>query len=118
MVRWAEDSAVEVQESPDGKQLLTVIAPEYDASFDVWGNCPVQAFGTVLGRDLYFRARHGGWSFDVADQAGNLPSDGYRESDGFYREGKYADAGWMPHREAVKIIAQCLREYSGSGSRG
>jgi hypothetical protein len=66
-----------------------------------------------LGRDLYFRARHDSWSFDVADRAGNLPSDGSRDSDGFHREGDYPEAGWMPLREAVKIIARCLREYVG-----
>ena len=107
---------VDVRESPDGLALLTVMAPEYDASFEVWGNCPVQALGTVLGRDLYFRARHDGWTFDVADRDGNLPSDGFRDSDGFYREGKYPNAGWMPHRKAVAIVEQCLREYTeGSG---
>jgi hypothetical protein len=60
-----------------------VNAPELDASFEVYGNCPVQGVGTVLGRDLYFRARHDGWSFDVADGAGHLPSDRHRDSDGF-----------------------------------
>jgi len=77
----------------------------------VYGNYPVQAFGTVLGRQLYFRGRHAGWSVDAADRAGSLPSDGYRDSDGFYREGDCPNAGWMPLQEAVKIIARCLREY-------
>jgi hypothetical protein len=103
---------MELRESPDGLALLTVTAPEHDASFEVWGNCPVQALGTVCGRDLYFRARHDGWTFDVADHAGNLPSDDFRGSDGFYREGEYPNAGWMPHREAVAIIEKCLREYT------
>jgi len=87
-----EGSAMEVRDSPDGLELLTVTAPEFNAVFEVYGNCPVQGFGTVLGRDLYFRVRHDGWSFDVADHAGNLPSDGYHESDGFYREGDYPKA--------------------------
>ena len=104
---------MEIHPHPEGLELLRVEAPEYDATFEVYGNCPVQAFGTVLGRELYFRARHDGWGFDVADRDGNLPSDGYRDSDGFYREGGYPDAGWMPLREAVKIIARCLREYVG-----
>ena len=96
---------MEIHPHLEGLKLLRVEAPEYDATFEVYGNCPVQAFGTVLGRELYFRARHEGWSFDVADHAGNLPSDGYRDSDGSYREGRYPNAGWMPLREAVKIIA-------------
>jgi hypothetical protein len=52
----------------------------------------------------------------VADHAGNLPSDGCRDSDGFSREGGYPNAGWMPLREAVKIIARCLREYVGDAA--
>jgi hypothetical protein len=67
----------------------------------------------VLGRELYFRARHDGWSFDVADNAGHLPSDGYRDSAGFYREADYPNASWMPLAEAVKIIVRCLREFTG-----
>jgi hypothetical protein len=104
---------VEVQPDPAGLQRLVVTAPEFDASFEVYGNAPVQGFGAVLGRDLYFRARHDGWSFDVADHAGRLPSDGYRGSDGFYREGDYPDASWMPHAVAVRIIVRCLEEYTG-----
>jgi hypothetical protein len=102
---------LEIHPHPDGLDWLKVTAPEHDAEFEVWGLCPVQAIGMVGGRDLYFRAKHKGWSFDVAARAGNLPSDGYRESDGFYREGDYADAGRMPLREAIAIIVNCLREY-------
>jgi hypothetical protein len=102
---------VEVRSDPDGYERLFVDVPEFDAAFQVWGTCPVQGLGTILGRELYFRARHEGWSFDVADSAGHLPSDGYQDSDGFYREGDYPDAGWMPLPEAVKIIVRCLREF-------
>jgi hypothetical protein len=104
---------MEVHSHPEGLSLLRITAPEYGAEFEVDGNCPVQAFGRVLGRDLYFRARNEGWSFDVADHAGNLPSDGYRNSDGFYREGHYPDAGWMPLERAVEIVIRCLKEYTG-----
>jgi hypothetical protein len=104
---------VEVQPDPAGLDRLYVTAPEFDASFEVFGEAPVQALGSVLGRDLYFRARWDGWSFDVADRAGNLPSDGYRDSDGFYREAAYPNASWMPLAEAVRIVVQCLREYTG-----
>jgi hypothetical protein len=103
---------MEVGPDSDGLERLIVAAPEFDATFEVYGNCPVQGLGTVLGRELYFRARHDGWSFDVADHAGRLPSDGFRDSDGFYREADYPNAGWMPHQEAVKIIVGCLREYT------
>ena len=104
---------MEVRSDPSGLERLFVTAPEFDAEFEVTGEAPVQAFGTVLGRDLYFRARHNAWSFDVADKAGNLPSDGYRDSDGFSREGHYSNAGYMPLNEAVKIIVRCLTEFTG-----
>jgi hypothetical protein len=87
---------VKVHSDPEGLQRLFVEAPELDTQFEVYGSCPVQALGTVLGRDLFFHARHDGWTFDIADHAGNLPSDGFRDSDGFYREGEYSNAGWMP----------------------
>lgn len=103
---------MEVVPDPTGIEQLEVRAPEFDASFHVNGNCPVQAFGEVRGRELYFRARHGGWSFDIADSAGHLPSDGFMNSDGFYREADFPNAGWMPHLEAVAIIERCLLEYT------
>lgn len=104
---------MELRPDQEGLDRLFVSAPEFDAHFEVYGNCPVQAFGVVLGRELYFRARHEVWSFDVADCHGNLPSDGCRNSDGFYREGKCPNAGWVPLEDAVKIIVKCLREFTG-----
>lgn len=106
--------SVNVQPDPTGLDRLFVTAPEFDAQFEVYGYCPVQGFGTVRGRDLYFRARHNDWSFDVADNAGRLPSDGLAGSDGFYREAHYANAGWMPLPEAVALIERCLRDYEGA----
>lgn len=103
---------MKIYEHPEGLKALRVVAPEFDAAFEIAGDCPVQAIGTVRGRDLYFRARNNNWSFDVADSAGNLPSDGYRNSDGFYREAAHPNACWLPHEEAVKIIVNCLQEYT------
>lgn len=102
---------VQVIPAPNGIEHLTVIAPEFDAQFEVGGNFPVQGSGTVRGRDLYFRARHSAWSFEVADRDGNMPSDGFQDSDGFHVERPYANACLMPHREAVAFIAQCLQQY-------
>lgn len=102
---------MEVRPDPDGFDRLYVSSPEWDAAFEVYGECPVQAFGTIMGRDLYFRARGGGWSFEVADSAGRMPSDGYLDSDGFYREGIDPYNGWMPLTKAVAIIEKCLREF-------
>ncbi|MEO6811890.1 MAG: hypothetical protein ABI353_22505 [Isosphaeraceae bacterium] len=104
---------MEIRPDLAGSDRLFVKAAEFDASFEVYGVAPVQAFGTVLDRELYFRARHDGWSFDVADRTCHLPSDGYRDSDGFYREGNYPNASYMPLPEAVEIIRRCLREYTG-----
>jgi hypothetical protein len=84
------------------------------AEFEIYGEAPVQGFGSVLGRELYFRARNEGWSFDVADREGRLPSDGYRDSDGFYREGAYKTASFMSREIAVKLIVSCLKEFVGS----
>jgi hypothetical protein len=78
----------------------------------------VQAFGTVGGRELYFRARHENWTFDVADRDGNLPMDGRSGPDGFYREDVCFDASFLPFLAAVAIIARCLNEYTHRTSSG
>lgn len=109
---------MEVRRDPEGFDRPYVTAPEWDAAFELHGVCPVQAFGTVRGRELYFRARHGKWSFDVADAAGNLPSDGYFDSDGFYREGIDPHNGYMPLPEAIAVVAKCLREYTSTDTEG
>ena len=72
-----------------------------------YGNCPVQAEGTVNGNPAYFRARGDGWSFAVS-----LPGVDPVEIDSvsdpravYYREGDWGawpDAGWMTEAEAVK----------------
>ncbi len=104
---------MEIRKDPDGYDRFFIDAPELAAQFEVNGACPVQGTGSVLERDLYFRARGETWSFDVADHMGKLPSDGAQKSDGFYREGDYPNAGYMPLIDAVKIIVRCLEEYTG-----
>lgn len=103
---------MQIIEAPNGKQHLTVLAPEFAAQFEVYGCQPVQGFGEVHGRDLYFRAKYDEWSFEVADRNGNMPSDGFHDSDGYYVERPYLNAGYMPHREAVLLIEQSLRAYT------
>jgi hypothetical protein len=90
---------------------ITVNDPTRCLEYSVCGNCPVQAFGSILDRELYFRARHEEWSFEIADHKGELPSDGLAAADGFYREGDYPNAGYMPNEMAIKLIEKCLREY-------
>jgi hypothetical protein len=108
-----EELAMTIHPDPNGLKSLIVTAPEFVGQYEVSDEAPVQAFGTVLGRDLYFRARHDQWSFEVEDHAGNMPSDGFHDSDGFYREGKYEKASYMDLTVAVKIINRCLVEYTG-----
>ena len=73
---------MEIHCHPEGLELLLVRNPEYDATFEVYGKCPVQAFGTVLGRQLYFH-RHEGWSFDVADPPATCRRTGIGTPTGF-----------------------------------
>ena len=77
----------------------------------MYGQAPVQAFGEVGGREFYFRARNNEWSCELSDGQGQLPSDGQASSDGFIRKGKYSNAGYMPLRDALKIIDRCMHEY-------
>ena len=52
----------------------------------------------------------------MADNAGILPTAGHLDSDEFYREGIEPHNGYIPLPEAVTVIAECLREYTGSPS--
>ena len=104
---------MEIRRHPDGLEMFLVTAPELDASFEIGGCAPVQGQGKVLDRELYFRARHDDWSFEIATQAGQFPSDGFKGPGTFYREGAYPNASWMPLTEAVKIILRCLADYTG-----
>src|SRR4051812_12998286 len=88
---------------------IAVSDPDLCVEYEIYGSAPVQGFGTVIGREIYFRARHDGWSFDVADHKGDLPSDGRAEADGFYREGAYEGASYMPLDAAMRIMERCLR---------
>jgi hypothetical protein len=107
---------MDVKPDPNGLDQLFVTADEFGAEFEVFGACPVQGTGTVRGRDLYFRARHGKWSFEVADKEGNLPSDGCASRDGFILFGDDPHHGYMPLPEAVAIIERCLREFQSLNS--
>ncbi|MCI0456555.1 MAG: hypothetical protein L0Z62_06200 [Gemmataceae bacterium] len=89
--------------------LLRVSIPHLDVEYEVWGQAPVQALGTVLGREFYFRARHDCWSFEVADDQGRFPSDGGGVV-GFTREGHHDSASYMPLDEACRIIEKCIQE--------
>lgn len=63
------------------------------------GNCPVQAWGMIDGREFYFRARGQSWSMQIGDW--------YRINP--WGDGPYA-AGWMPEETARQIIENCAAE--------
>lgn len=74
----------------------------------IYGNCPVQAEGTVRSRkrgsrkmQWYFRARGNRWSFEVSENLQTTdPSWRYEEP---YGEEPFA-AGWMEQAEAIAFI--------------
>lgn len=83
---------------------------DLDLECDIQGYCPVQAYGTIRGRDFYFRAHHDFWSFELEDLNGVLPDDGGNREEGFYCEGAYWNASWMRHADAADIIQRCAVE--------
>lgn len=109
---WLHECITE--ESP---HLLRVRDTRHDFSFEMYGEAPVQAFGEIGGREFYFRARHDEWSCEVSDSDGRLPSDGGVGFDGFIRNGKYANASYMPLRDALKIIDRCMGEYFDTSTK-
>ena len=85
---------------------------ELELEFAVYGESPVQAFGSVTGRDLYFHARHDGWELEIANERGELPTD-VGDRNGFVRRGKVKGASDLPYAEAAALIEACVREYLG-----
>lgn len=78
--------------------------------YEIWGSAPVQALGTVLGREFYFRSRHDEWSFEVALENGELPSDVGVEPV-FYRTGAFENASYMPLDKGIAIIKRLATEF-------
>jgi hypothetical protein len=94
--------------------MATRSVPDLGIEYNLWGEYPVQAMGEVRGREFYFRAKHDEWEFEVADASGVLPSDGGKPE--FVRRGKHADASYMPHDEAAKLIESFVREYTAAAA--
>ena len=86
--------------------------PDLGIEYELWGAYPVQALGTIRGREFYFHAKYHEWEFEVADARGVLPSDGGNPE--FVRRGKHPDASRMPHDEAASLIDSFLREYAAA----
>ena len=71
------------------------------------GNCPVQAEGTVGGKEFYFRARGCHWRLCIggADPVGS-PEWEHAE---WY--GQWPDAGWMTEEEAEAFLRAAAARY-------
>lgn len=77
------------------------------------GNCPVQAEGTVDGKQFYFRARGDSWQLHIGDSDHDIWTNPL-----FYTEqayGEWPEAGWMPKHEAVGFIVLGVEAYRRRG---
>ena len=76
--------------------------------------CPMQYSGKVDGYPLYFRLRHGRWSFTIAEKNAVWPGDDER----FYDRSERCDDkydGLMPEDEAIAIIERCVAQFRERG---
>jgi hypothetical protein len=72
------------------------------------GNCPVQAEGTIAGKEFYFRARGDRWSICIGgNDVVMKPEYSYTEK---YGSGAY-DAGWMDEETARGFIYEAAERY-------
>jgi hypothetical protein len=78
--------------------------------YEIWGEAPLQALGKIADREFYFRCRHNEWSFEVALENGDLPSD-VGAKPVFYRTGKYENASYMPIDKGIAIIKRLAAEF-------
>lgn len=92
--------------------------PQLQLSGQIYGNCPIQAEGTVCGYRFYFRAKYDEWTLSVATNRDIDPVDICLPAQGFFRSGKHGksfgfgpSAGWMPYDEVELIIRRCIDEF-------
>ena len=71
------------------------------------GNCPVQAEGTIDGKEFYFRARGSHWALEIEPRKYPAVEWRYKEEWG---EGPY-DAGWMPEDVAREMINKAAANW-------
>lgn len=87
-----------------------VQVPLLQLDYELFGSAPVQALGTIAGREFYFRARHNKWDFEVSAVDGQLPTDTGADPV-FFKNGEFANASYMPHDVAMALIERCAEEY-------
>lgn len=80
-----------------------------EVAIEVFGSEPVQAVGTVGGREFYFRSRHDEWTAEVGNAVGGLPSDGF--SGGFYRHGFDKNASYLSRSRVDYLVERSIEEY-------
>lgn len=74
----------------------------------IGGNCPVQAEGTIDGKEFYFRARGGHWSLSIGGENVVGEPDWYHEEP--YGDEEFA-AGWMTKKEARDFLEKAANLY-------
>lgn len=78
--------------------------------YEIFGEAPVQALGTIGGHEFYFRARHDTSEFEVESSTDSMLSE-ERTEPGFRREGKVANASFMSQERAVALIDSCVIQF-------
>lgn len=73
----------------------------------VGGWCPVQAEGTVNGKEFYFRARGDSWALNIGGEDIILEPEWRYEED----YGTWPDDGYMTEDEARSFIAKAVQMY-------
>jgi hypothetical protein len=74
----------------------------------IGGNCPVQAEGTIAGKEFYFRARGNTWSMSIGgEDVIGFPEWQMREQ---YGDEPFA-AGWMDEETARGFIYEAAERY-------
>jgi hypothetical protein len=100
---------------------VKVRGKRFGLDYSLYGFCPLQAEGKMLGYEFYFRARHEHWTLAVSLQkdiepailSGQTEEPGFFSYDGYsgwHAEGSWADAGWMPFDVAIIIISQAAEQ--------
>lgn len=73
----------------------------------IYGNCPVQAEGTINGKPFYFRARGDHWSLGIGSEPVGNPE--WEHSEWF---GEWPDAGWMTVERAEAFLRAAADRYA------
>jgi hypothetical protein len=78
---------------------------------DFGGACPVQGYGTIDGRNAYYRSRGTGWSLKIVPP-GKLIEDGHVEWQ--YWSGRvyhFPDGGWIHPSVSIANLDHAVTQY-------